>query len=154
MAEIPRETIFFAGEYEKQLDDKRRLTIPAKWRFKGDDADNTFLAVANVYGYITVLPPDMVADLYQKISKVNITNAAKHRAISNFLKMSDRFGCDKQGRIVISERLAKYAGLESGDVYMVGAGATFEIWNPKRRSKYAGEDYDESDAATLDELGI
>ena len=108
MSESPIQAIFFYGEFDKQLDDKRRLTVPAKWRFKGDDADNSYLAVPNGYGSITVLSPDKVSSLYEKISKIKITDATKRRAVTKFLSSADRFGCDKQGRIVISEKLVKY----------------------------------------------
>ena len=39
MPEDNTDTIFYAGSYTKPLDDKRRVSLPSKWRFKGDDAD-------------------------------------------------------------------------------------------------------------------
>ena len=44
MSEEIKDSVFYAGKFSKQLDEKRRITIPAKWRFKGDDAENSYLA--------------------------------------------------------------------------------------------------------------
>ena len=49
----------FKGAYTARLDDKRRLTIPADWRFEGEGA-SAYLAVYHpAHGAIMVLPPDM-----------------------------------------------------------------------------------------------
>ena len=45
MSEEIKDSVFYAGKFSKQLDEKRRITIPAKWRFKGDDAENSYLAM-------------------------------------------------------------------------------------------------------------
>ena len=54
-------TTFFVGEFTHALDSKGRLTIPSKWRIPG--GDNTYLALPNPGGYVTVYPPKMVARL-------------------------------------------------------------------------------------------
>ena len=77
MPELLQEPNFYAGEFSKQLDEKRRVTIPAKWRFKGDEAENSYLAIPTTYGSISVMPPQMIADLHSKISKISMANPAK-----------------------------------------------------------------------------
>lgn len=49
-------TTFFVGEFTHALDPKGRLTIPSKWRIPG--GENTYLALPNPGGYITVYPAE------------------------------------------------------------------------------------------------
>lgn len=155
MSEIVRDKIFYAGAFDRPLDDKRRLTIPAKWRFKNDDDDSSYLAIPNTYGSISVLPPAMAERLYETISKISIANPAKRRAVSMLLEKSSTFGCDKQGRIMLDETLLSHAGI-SKEVRVIGMGPTFEIWSSERRKDWvSGEDASDTDiSTTLEELGI
>ena len=146
----------YAGTFTKVLDPKRRVTIPAKWRFKGDEGENSYLAILARYGQysaILVMPPDMAAQLRSKISKIPITNVAKRRALANFLQNACTFGCDKQGRIMLDESILAKAGIER-EVCMAGMGANVELWNPAHRTEWLGESTPEDDAALLEDLGI
>ena len=153
MPELLQEPNFYAGEFSKQLDEKRRVTIPAKWRFKGDEAENSYLAIPTTYGSISVMPPQMIADLHSKISKISMANPAKRKALSKFLSKSCTFGCDKQGRIMLGETILSHVGINK-DVCLVGMGATFEIWDPKAREKWLGESSEQDEIALLEELGL
>ena len=142
-------------QFTKQLDDKRRVTLPSKWRFNGDDAENSYFAIATKYGAITVLPPKRTAKLLENISKISIANSAKRKALARFLENSCTLSCDKQGRIMLSEAILKHAGITK-DILMVGMGDTFDLWNPERRQKWLEEDNgDEIDEESLlEELGM
>ena len=156
MSEEIKDSVFYAGKFSKQLDEKRRITIPAKWRFKGDDEENSYLAMPTTYGSIAVLPPSMTADLYQKISKISMTNPAKRRAVQRWMEQSSTFGCDKQGRVMLDEDLLKLAGIKK-EVCIVGMGPTFEIWNPEKRREWLGEPSESTraeDISMLEELGL
>ena len=105
----------YAGTFMKVLDEKRRITIPAKWRFKDDDGENSYLAILVKYGTynaVRVMPPDMAAELRSKISKIPITNVAKQRALAKFLQNACTFGCDKQGRIMLDESILAKADIK------------------------------------------
>lgn len=154
MSELPQMQQPYGDEFLKQLDDKRRVTIPAKWRFKGDDADNSYFAIATSYGSIEVLPPQRTAVLLENISKISIANPAKRKALARFLKNSCTFGCDKQGRVMLTEAILNHAGIKK-EVCMVGMGSSFELWDPKRRDEWLNEDDDSIDEASLlEELGV
>ena len=155
MPETQQELIFYAGEFEKQLDDKRRVTIPAKWRFKGDNSENSYFAIPTLYGAVSVLPPSMMRQLLDKISKISMANAQKRRVLSKFMSQSCTFGCDKQGRIMLDETTLARAGIKK-TAKLVGMGATFEIWDPERRNKWLAQSEGDGaeDAALLEELGL
>ena len=146
----------YAGTFMKVLDEKRRITIPAKWRFKDDDGENSYLAILVKYGTynaVRVMPPDMAAELRSKISKIPITNVAKQRALAKFLQNACTFGCDKQGRIMLDESILAKADIKK-EVCMAGMGANFDLWNPEHRADWLGESPDDDDTALLEELGI
>ncbi len=153
MSDEAKSLCFYAGEFEKQLDEKRRITIPAKWRFKGDEGENSYLAIPTTYGAISVFPPNMMAEIYQKISKISIANPAKRKVLQRFMSKSCTFGCDKQGRAMLGESVLKAAGINK-EVCMVGMGAGFEIWNPQTREKWLGDSDASEDASLLEELGL
>ena len=69
MTEVSQRQKPCIGEFTKQLDEKRRLTIPAKWRFDGDNADDAYIAIATNYGSIEVLPPARAQALMENISR-------------------------------------------------------------------------------------
>ncbi len=147
MLEEANRRVFYAGAFTRPLDEKRRFTIPAKWR--GD----SFLAMPNTYGAITVLPPEMVEKIYEAVSKVSLANPQKRRAISLILERSEPFGCDKQGRVMLGEEILAHAGIER-EARVVGVGSTFEIWNPKRRDEWAKQGGPVDLSSALEELGI
>jgi MraZ protein len=122
---------FYVGTFRHSLDAKNRLTIPAKWRFAGDDVEGSYLALPNDNGSITVYPGDMARELYAKIRNVGmLSDPQEQSALYNLFASADRFGCDAQGRIGLSEDLRNMAGLGK-DVVLTGTMATFHICSPE-----------------------
>ncbi len=144
---------YYAGTFSKNIDEKRRLTLPAKWRFKGDNSDNSYLAIPTTYGSIAVYPPQMREELRQKIAKISMANPQKRMAVQMFMGDSCTFGCDKQGRIMLDEALLSRAGI-SKEAEMVGMGATFEIWDPKTRKAWLKGSKPGDYVALMEELGL
>ncbi len=120
----------FIGTFSRNLDEKGRLTVPAKWRFRGDEAE-VYLAVPNPAGFITVLPPERTKELEEKLRQISMTDTEGQEALSTFLTMMHSFGCDKQGRINLSDELMSHAGLKK-EAVMVGAISSFNIYSPEK----------------------
>jgi MraZ protein len=125
-------TTFFVGEFTHALDSKGRVTIPAKWRISG--GDNTYLALPNPSGYITVYPPKMIERLEEKVSEANLSDTEAQSLLMELFSKADSFGCDKQGRINLSDKLLTHAGIK-GKAVLVGKFSTFAIWAEDRREK-------------------
>ena len=90
-------TTFFVGEFTHALDSKGRVTIPSKWRIQG--GENTYLALPNPSGYITVYPPKMIERLEEKVSEASLSDPQAQSLLMELFSKADSFGCDKQGRI-------------------------------------------------------
>lgn len=145
--------ILYVGEFERTLDAKRRLTIPAKWRFPGDEAD-VYVAMPSPDGSIIVRPPSQMKAFLEKLSAVSAGNLKAQRTLNQIFSMSHSFGCDKQGRINLNERLVKQIGLQK-DAVLLGGMNVFKIWSVERyRSMQEAEFSEEGYAEALTEMGL
>lgn len=123
----------FVGAFTHSVDGKGRVTIPAQWRLKG--TGEMYMGLPYPDGSIQVLPPWVAWQKQQELSKVNISDTVGNRALMGVFSAADQFQCDKQGRIVLPERLRKHAGIK-GKAVLAGALINFLIWNPGRYEVY------------------
>jgi MraZ protein len=118
----------FLGRFYHTLDDKGRLTIPARFR--------DLLLPEGAYvmqGFdknLLVLPKAAFDDLGQNINQKSITDPTSRLLRRLVFSTADRLEFDRAGRILIPHFLRQSAGLDT-DVVVVGAGKYFEIWSPK-----------------------
>ena len=141
----------FRREFTHSLDTKGRLTIPSKWRIPG--GDNTYLALPNQDGYITVYPPKMVARLEENMGDAKLSDVRRRALSMELFSRADSFGCDKQGRINLSQDLLRHAGIK-GKAVLAGNFTDFSIWSEARydKRKKSSEPIDIFDA--MRELGL
>lgn len=145
----------YVGEFRHNLDEKGRLTVPSKWRFSGDEED-VYLALPNPSGCITIYPPKMVAKLDAKVSEVSLGNKRAQKALTKLFSQADHFGCDKQGRMKLSDKLLVHAGIAK-ECVLVGNFVTFSLWNAERYDQYLLDDSDtdaDEMSQILTELGV
>ena len=144
-------TTFFVGEFTHALDAKGRVTIPSKWRIQG--GENTYLGLPNPSGYITVYPPKMIERLEGKVSEASLSDPQAQSLLMELFSKADSFGCDKQGRINLSDKLLEHAGIK-GKAVLVGKFSSFAIWSEDRR-KAEGDDASERNIFdAMRELGL
>lgn len=125
---MPYRGIFF-GEYHHNRDDKGRLTIPSQWRPEFHTESNNFLALPSLTDRsITVYPPKMIEQLYERMSQISMGDQDGQRAIRRIMSMAHNFSCDKQGRINLNDKLIQYANLEK-TVVLLGEVAKFRIYD-------------------------
>jgi MraZ protein len=130
-------TTFFVGEFTHALDSKGRVTIPSKWRIPG--GDNTYLALPNPSGYITVYPPKMVQRLEEKVAEASLSDIRAQALLMELFSKAHSFGCDKQGRINLNDKLLEHAGIK-GQAVLVGNFSAFAIWSVDRYAGRPAED--------------
>ncbi len=131
---------FYVGNYRHRLDAKNRVTIPSKWRFRGDDAD-IYLAWAHPEGFVAVYPPGKVEEFRQKIRNISESDPLGQRILRQLFGRAHQFGCDGQGRVKIPDDLVERTGLTK-DVALVGLGETFNLWSAQRYEVVEKEDFD------------
>ena len=130
---VVREKSIYVGEYEHSVDGKGRITIPSKWRFRGDD-NEVYLAMPIFSGYLTVYPPDMISRLQENISEIGMADEEGQDLLMDLFAKANSFGCDKQGRINLSDSLRAHAGIKK-EAVLVGNFTSFSIWSSQRYRK-------------------
>ena len=117
----------FMGEYHYSIDEKGRLTIPAKLRY---ELGENFIVTRGLDGCLFVYPKNEWENIIQKYKELPNTKDAR-----NFMRffLSGATVCefDKQGRINLSAPLTKYAELKK-DCVIIGVNDRLEVWSKER----------------------
>ena len=141
---------FYVGEFRHNLDAKNRVTVPAKWRFHGDEAD-IYVAWAHPEHYIAVYPPAKIEEFREKIRRIQESDPRGQRILRQLFGKAFQFGCDSQGRIKLSDHLVQQSGIRK-EVVLVGLGETFNLWSAEGYTEDEGEAFDLLEA--MREFGI
>ncbi|HWQ84508.1 MAG TPA: division/cell wall cluster transcriptional repressor MraZ [Anaerolineales bacterium] len=121
--------MFFLGQYNHNLDDKGRLTIPARFR--------DTLTVEGAYimqGFdsnLLVLTEATFDELSQRLNQASLTDATARLLRRLLFSTASRADFDRAGRILIPQYLRETAGINA-DAVVVGAGKYVEIWSAER----------------------
>ena len=142
----------FLGEYEHTVDDKGRLTIPAKFR---EELEGGVVITRGLDGCLWAYTRSEWEVLAEKISKLPTTNpAARDFARFMFANAFDSIP-DRQGRVLIPQNLRDHADIQNETV-VIGVMNRVEIWRPDKWAEVSnrvGQDTD-AVAAQLQDLGI
>ena len=135
----------FLGEFKHNLDAKKRLFIPAKFR---EELGEAFVIVKLLRGNCLRVCSLEEWEKYEEtvLAKVPVS---RRQAINRFLyRGSLETGYDTQGRIMLSPELLAHAEIERGTAVIAGCGKYAEIWNEKNFE----ENVEAEDARALNEL--
>lgn len=115
----------FLGTHTPKLDDKGRLTLPAKFR---DALAGGLMITKGQDHCLYVFPRAEFEQMARKVAEAPFTNEAV-RAYQRYLFAgTDEQRPDGQGRISITNELRGYAGLTK-DCVVIGAINRLEIWD-------------------------
>jgi len=142
----------FIGEFTHNIDDKGRLTIPAKFR---DELESGVVITRGLDGCLWAYPRYEWEILAEKIAKMPTTSqAARNFARFMFSSAFDSIP-DRQGRVILPQNLRDYAAIQS-EAAVIGVMNRVELWNPTRWNDIFSkvEEDPEAIVAQLQELGI
>jgi MraZ protein len=129
---------FYAGEFRHLIDEKNRITIPARWR-RGSAEEFIILAEAT-HQFLLVMPPEEFSRMSAAAEADSSVSARDRRVFFRQLHARAQHAvADKQGRLVLPEELCKKVGVK-GEVVLVGGRGRFEIWNLQKRKKADAEE--------------
>ena len=129
----------FLGTFTPKLDDKGRLTLPARFR---DELRGGLMITKGQERCLYVFTPAAFAEMAQKIAAAPLTNEAARAFQRSLFSGTDEQHPDAQGRIAILPGLRKYAGLTK-DCVVIGAFTRAEIWDAQAWERYQDEHEDE-----------
>jgi len=118
----------FLGEYRYTLDEKFRLTLPAKHRSL---LTTGVVLTAGTDHCIWIYSQESFNAVAEKINALPLTgvDAAEFRRL--FFSKANDAELDKQGRVIVSEQLRQYAQISaSSEVVVAGVGRYIEVWSP------------------------
>ena len=107
----------FLGEYTPSLDEKGRLTLPARFR---EQLEKAYLT-SEVERCLAVWPPAEFDSRARELREAARHDAASHDRAAFFFAGAQEVTPDKQGRIAIPPSLREFAGLAEGPVVVTGA---------------------------------
>ncbi len=154
--------IGFCGSFTCTIDDKGRLSIPARIRpgdaetskKKGIPAGEQLVLTEGLDGCLMLYTEEGWNAYKRLISR----KASIKRNIRYFNRRLYQFTSlvriDRSGRITIPDKLQKLAALGK-EVLVIGVDQTIEIWNPDRYDKYLneyGKTYEEVAEEVAEEL--
>jgi MraZ protein len=135
----------FLGQYQHNLDNKGRLTIPARYRELLEEGAYLTQGFDRNLMVMTVAAFEAFS---QRVRGMSITDS-KARLLKRLLFSSgERVEVDKAGRILIPQFLRQAADLD-GEAVVVGVGDYFEIWSPEHWKEQAAKLQDADTNADL-----
>jgi MraZ protein len=133
----------FLGEYQHTLDDKGRVSLPAK--FRGGIPGGRVVISKGLEGCLYVTPEDGYQDTVRRLMDSSPYDEQARRLRRFFLSGAAEAELDKAGRVTVPSVLRQYAELDK-DLTVIGAGDWIEVWDTSTWEAYNAET-----AASLEE---
>ena len=114
----------FLGEYAHTIDEKGRLTMPAKYRA---DLAPGVVVKRGLDRCLFIFPMDEWKKLSEKVSALPLTDVQAREFRRLLFSGANDVELDKQGRVLLPQYLREYAGL-NGNVVVAGLNTHMEIW--------------------------
>jgi MraZ protein len=135
------------GEFAHALDEKGRLTMPAKFR---DELGPRFVVTMGLDGCLACYAPAEWERLTERLKQLPMTSRDARAFVRLLLAGATEVEPDRQGRIILATRLREQAGITT-NVVVVGLNTRVEIWAEDRWQAYRAE-AQEAFEATADKL--
>ena len=135
----------FVGEYIHSIDDKGRLSIPAKMR---RDLDEGAVVTRGIDNCLFVYPKNEWLKLAEKIAALPLSDPRARSFSRLMLAGAMEVVFDKLGRILLPSYLRDYATLK-GEVVVAGVFNRVEIWHKTAWETYKSQHSVEEDLSSL-----
>ena len=116
----------FFGTYEHNIDEKNRITFPA--RFREQLGEGAFV-LRGFDGNLVIMNATRFKLLFDKVNSLNMADANTRNLRRFLFKNAAEIEFDKNGRFIIPQVLREYAHLD-GAATVIGAGEDIEVWSP------------------------
>jgi MraZ protein len=140
------------GQYNHDLDPKKRLTLPSKWR---SNLGKKVVVTSGLDSSLFVFPVKEWENVALKLSQSGFGNLDTRNFTRFILGNAFEVDVDAAGRIVIPDKLKEFAHL-SDAVVLAGMYSRIEIWDKNAWDNHTTKVAKEADvlASKLNELGI
>ncbi len=133
----------FLGQFQHTLDEKGRLTVPARFR---ELLDGGAYITQGLDQCLVVMTSPSFNHTMANLSAMNMADPNARLLRRVILSNAYSIEVDKAGRMLVPQQLREYAKL-AGEAIVAGQGDYFEIWSPERLERT-----DEADPGCAGEL--
>ena len=126
------------GSHERNLDPKKRLTIPSAWRH-ALGSDYVYVMKEEGAPCLRLVPKGVFESRLAGIQEEALSDDELNDVLEKVGEDSELLEFDVQGRIRISDKLLAYAGLK-GPVVMKGAVRMARLWAPENVPQRSAEE--------------
>lgn len=139
------------GEYKHTLDDKKRISLPSKFR---SQVGKKIVITRGLDGCLFLYPTKEWQKISEKLGSLGMGQASTRGFNRHMLSGAAEINVDSVGRILIPEHLRDFAKVKSKVVF-AGVFNRIEIWNEKTWAEYINKVVKNADqmAEKLGEIG-
>ena len=139
------------GEDSHSIDSKGRIIVPSKFR---TELGERFIITKGFDGCLYGYSLEEWKTIEEKIKTLPLVTGKDARNFTRFF-FSSAIECelDSQGRILISQGLREFAGLEK-DIVTIGVSSRIEIWSKSKWEEYNNSQDSDDIAEKMSLLGI
>jgi MraZ protein len=120
------------GEYQHLIDEKGRVTVPARLR---EALGDNFILARGLESCLFMFPLAEWENIQDKLKRLSLTKSDA-RAFTRFLfSGAQEAQVDRQGRVLITPNLREYAHLDK-EVVLIGVSTRAEIWAKSEWERY------------------
>jgi MraZ protein len=124
--------MLFLSTFEKQIDKKGRVSVPAPFRsvLAGQHYNGIIVYPSFVHPCAEACGMSRIEKMYQRIEALDPFSEERDAFATAIMGGSVQLPFDGEGRVVLPESILAQAKITSAGIF-VGKGETFEIWEPK-----------------------
>jgi len=140
------------GEYRHTIDNKKRISIPAKLR---KDLGDNFVITRGLDSCLFVYPESEWQKVVGKLSELPMGKSETRSFVRFMLSGASQSELDQLGRLLIPDYLKDFAGLKKKAV-VVGVHSRMEIWDEEKWNEFKNKTESNADelAERLGEVGV
>ncbi len=127
----------FVGQYEHQMDEKGRVSLPSAFRRESDSG--RFVLLQWEKPYLTLFPESKWVSVQERLLEYRRNDPRAWNQVRLIVSNAVEVSPDKQGRILVPAGLQDAAGL-SGTVLLSGNIDRVELWDPSTYSETVQQD--------------
>src|SRR5262245_16269436 len=136
--------MLLTGTYPRTLDDKKRLGLPKRIREQLGDPTRLFVTPGQDQSLLIYSQADLERRA-EKLDQSPATDAEVRVFRRLFFAQAETVEVDRNGRVLIPERLVQFAGL-THEVILLGVRDHLEVWEAGRWQQYVSQNASRFDA--------
>ncbi|MES3005594.1 MAG: division/cell wall cluster transcriptional repressor MraZ [Patescibacteria group bacterium] len=141
------------GEYTHTLDEKKRISLPSKFR---KELGKKVVVTHGLDNCLFLYPIKEWAKISEKLGALSIGQADTRGFNRIMLAGAVELDVDAIGRVLIPEFLRDFAGMSAGKAVFAGVHSRVEVWDEGRWKAYKSKVLKQADqlAEKLGEIGV